>query len=118
VIPPEYFRVFSSRMAPKMIHSTPTVITRPCRVEASTRLKLMSQTKRPMAAVSRYTIGIARLAGQRRPTSRTAASRIGEKARKASIPGCIGYLPFRSAHRAHAFNIAKSPTSISPPRSG
>jgi len=43
VIPPEYFSVFSSRMAPKMIHSTPIVITRPCRVEASTRLKLISQ---------------------------------------------------------------------------
>ena len=51
VMPPEYFSVLSSRMAPKMIHSTPTVITSPCRVEASTRLRLISHTYRPMPAV-------------------------------------------------------------------
>ncbi|MCY1547023.1 hypothetical protein D9M68_830560 [compost metagenome] len=53
VIPPECFRVFSSRMAPKMIQSTPAVITRPCRVEASMRLRLMSQANKPTPAVSR-----------------------------------------------------------------
>ncbi len=53
VIPPECLRVFSSRIAPKMIHSRPRVISRPCRVEASTRLRLMSQANRPTAAVTR-----------------------------------------------------------------
>lgn len=53
VMPPECLRVFSSRIAPKMIHSTPTVMIRPCTVEASTRLRLMSHTYRPMPAVSR-----------------------------------------------------------------
>ena len=51
-MPPEYLSVFSSRIAPKMIHSTPMVITRPWRVEASTRLTLMSHTNRPMSAVT------------------------------------------------------------------
>ena len=53
VMPPECLRVLSSRMAPKMIHSTPPVITRPWTVEARMRLKLMSHTVRPMPAVSR-----------------------------------------------------------------
>jgi len=52
VMPPEYLSVFSSRMAPKMIHSTPTVITSPWRVEASTRLMLMSQAKSAINAVT------------------------------------------------------------------
>ncbi len=53
VMPPECFSVFSSRIAPKMIHNRPSVITRPCSVDAMIRLKLMSQTNRPMAAVNR-----------------------------------------------------------------
>ncbi|MNC18528.1 hypothetical protein D3C75_664300 [compost metagenome] len=53
VMPPECLRVLSSRMAPKMIHSTPMVMIRPCTVEASTRLRLISHTYRPMPAVSR-----------------------------------------------------------------
>ncbi len=86
VMPPECFKVFSSRMAPKMIHNRPRVITRPCSVEAMIRLKVMSQTNSPMAVVNRYTSGMARLAGQRSPISMTAASRMGVKAKSASSP--------------------------------
>ncbi len=86
VMPPECLRVFSSRIAPKMIHNRPSVITRPCSVEAMMRLTLMSQTNSPMAAVNRKTSGMARLAGQRRPISMIAASRMGVKAKSASSP--------------------------------
>ncbi len=50
------------------------------------RLTLMSQTNSPMAAVNRKTNGMARLAGQRRPISMIAASRMGVKANSASSP--------------------------------
>jgi len=53
VMPPECLRVLSSRMAPKMIHSSPRVISRPCSVEARMRLKLISQANSPTPAVSK-----------------------------------------------------------------
>ena len=81
---PVCLRVLSIRMAPNTIQSTVTVITNPCRVEAKTRVGLICQPQRAMNTVNRKAMGMARLAGQLRPTSSTAATRIGEKATRAS----------------------------------
>ncbi|MOA02701.1 hypothetical protein D3C78_1221670 [compost metagenome] len=80
LIPPECLRVLSSRMAPKMIQRIAAVRIRPCSVEATTRLRVMSQAVRPMTAVMTNTSGMAYLAGQRKPISSTPASTSGTKA--------------------------------------
>ncbi|MNT80413.1 hypothetical protein D3C72_2198640 [compost metagenome] len=85
-MPPECLRVLSSRMAPKMIHSTDRVISTPCTVEDRTRLRLMSQANSAISAVTMKTSGIAFLADQLRPISNSAESRIGRKARNACSP--------------------------------
>ena len=84
-IPPECFRVLSSRMAPKMIHRIATVRINPCRVEARTRVKVMSQATRAISAVTRKTMGMATLAAMRMPISRMPASMSGTKAIKARV---------------------------------
>ena len=84
---PECFRVLSSKIAPKMIHKIAPVSTKPCRLDARTRLKVMSQAVSAISTVTSKTIGIARLAGQFRPTSSTAASTSGTKAIKESSVG-------------------------------
>src|SRR5690554_2768254 len=83
-MPPECFKVLSNRIAPKIIHKIPAVTTSPCRVEARTRLKLISQKNNAIVAVMAKTNGIACLAGQRKPISKIAASKIGAKANKAN----------------------------------
>ena len=77
-------------MAPKMIHSRPRVTTSPCSVEAITRLKLMSQPYSAISALTKYTSGMARRAGQRSPTSKMLASKMGVKASKARNPDDMG----------------------------
>jgi len=81
LIPPECFNVLSSRIAPKMIQRIAAVRIRPCKVEAMTRLRVMSQASRPISAVRTNTSGMAYLAGQRKPISSTPASTSGTKAR-------------------------------------
>ena len=84
VMAPVCLRVLSIRMAPNTIQSTVSVINNPCRVEAITRVGLICQPHRAIKTVNRKAMGMARLAGQLRPTSSTAATRIGEKAIRAS----------------------------------
>ncbi len=81
LIPPECFSVLSSRIAPKMIQRIAAVRIRPWKVEAMTRLRVMSQASRPISAVRTKTSGMAYLAGQRKPISSTPASTSGTKAR-------------------------------------
>ena len=83
LMPPECLRVLSSRMAPKMIHRIETVRIRPWKVEASTRVALISQANRAIRAVTTNTIGMAVLAAMRRPISSTPASTRGTKASSA-----------------------------------
>ncbi len=52
-MPPECLSVLSSSSAPKMIHSTCTVMMRPSIVAAATRLKLTPQDSRAIRAVTR-----------------------------------------------------------------
>ncbi len=53
VMAPEFCSVFRSRIAPKIIHNTATVIRAPCNVDARTRVKLISHTVSAMAAAVR-----------------------------------------------------------------
>lgn len=52
-MPPECFRVFSSSSAPKMIHSTWTVMISPSSVAAAIRLRLTPQASNAIAAVTK-----------------------------------------------------------------
>ena len=81
---PECFSVLSSKIAPKMIHNTAPVRIRPCSIDAMTRLTDMPQALRAITTLRISTAGMARLAGQLKPTSSTAASTSGAKASKES----------------------------------
>ena len=80
-IPPECLSVFSSRIAPKMIHRIEIVSIRPCSDEAMTRTNGICQAKTANSTVYRYTIGIAVRAASRRPINKIAASSNGVNAR-------------------------------------
>ncbi|CSB33130.1 Uncharacterised protein [Vibrio cholerae] len=91
VIAPVYLSVLSRKIAPNTIHNTETVMPKPCNTEAITRLADISQNIRAIATVRAKATGMAFLAGQLRPTSKIAATIMGEKATNASNVSFMEY---------------------------
>lgn len=79
---PECVKVFSSRIAPKMIPRLAPVRIRPCSVDARTRLKVITHAVSTITAALMGTTGIARRAGQLKATSRMAARISGKKGKQ------------------------------------
>ncbi len=84
VIPPECFKVLSSKMAPKIIHRMEAVRIRPCRAEATTRLTLICHAVRAITVVTMNTIGMTTLAVILNPINSTPARISGRNASSAS----------------------------------
>ncbi len=84
--------VFSSRIAPKMMNSSRSVSESPLIDAAATCTPGTCQTNRASPAATRYETGIARLAGKRKPTSRTPTARIGRNERSAVMDQSVAAL--------------------------
>ena len=77
--------VFSSRMAPKMMYRTVSATTRPLIDAATTCTAGTCHTTSASTMATPYDSGIARLAGQRSPTRKTATVMIGNNDRMDSV---------------------------------
>ena len=97
---PVCFRVYNSRIAPKTIQRIWVAVMKPLMVAAAIQRGLIPQPTAPAATATSHATGIARVAGQKRPTINTAMATSGNTATRTPARPFIDAPRSMSAGRA------------------